>query len=300
MIYWIIILILTIAVSLLFGKLCLIRRQLRSISSQLQEQDVGLVSVEFIDRDLEAVALTINKKLELLQAVKAEAAKNEQALKTSISMVSHDMRTPLTSVIGYLQLAEKSCREAQTLQDIEIALGRAKYANKLVDAFFELSVVDSREYSPVMEKVNLCEVVCEEILANCIAFETKGITPLFQQAEGNIPVWADRKLLVRVIQNLISNGIKYSAGDMEFVITQDESIALSISNPVSVPVDTGKLFDKFYRADTSRTGEGAGLGLYICRKLVEEMHGKISADYQNGKVTITIILKAPGNELPGI
>ena len=253
---------------------------------------MGLVSVEFIDRDLEAAALAINQKLELLQAVKAEAAKNEQALKTSISMVSHDMRTPLTSVIGYLQLAEKSCRKAEALQDIQIALDRAKYANKLVDAFFELSVVDSREYSPVMEKLNLCEVVCEEILANYITFETKGITPLFQQAEDTVPVWADRKLLVRVIQNLISNGIKYSAGDMEFVIAQGEGVTLSISNPVSVPIDTQKIFDRFYRADTSRTGEGAGLGLYICRKLVEEMHENISADCHNGRVTITVTLNA--------
>ena len=293
----IIILILIVIVSLLLRKLYLLKWQLHSITSQLQEQDVGLVSVEFIDRDLEAAALTINKKLELLQAVKAESAKNEQALKTSISMVSHDMRTPLTSVIGYLQLAEKSCRDTQTLQDVQIALDRARYANKLVDAFFELSVVDSGEYSPVMEPLNLCEVVCEEILANCPTFEAKGITPLFPQAEGNIPVWADRKFLVRVIQNLIANGIKYSAGDMEFAVTQNEGVTLSISNPVSVPVDTRKLFDKFYRADTSRTGEGAGLGLYICRKLVEEMHGKISADYQSGRVTITVTLKAPGNDL---
>ena len=205
MTYMIIILMLIIAVSFLSVKLCLVKRQLRKMAEQMQEQNEGLVSVDFVDKDLEAVALHINEKLEQFQKVKVEAVKNEQAMKTSISMISHDMRTPLTSVIGYLQLAEKSCTDEETLQDIKVALDRAKYSNKLVDDFFELSVVDSKQYTPVMEKVNLCEVVCEEILANYLAFEKKGITPMFEQADDEILVLADRKLLARVVQNLISN-----------------------------------------------------------------------------------------------
>ena len=288
MTYIVIIFILIIVVSFLSVKLCLVKRQLRKMAEQMQEQDETTVSVEFVDKDLEAVALQINEKLERLQKVKVDAFKNEQAMKTSISMISHDMRTPLTSVIGYLQLAEKNCADEETLQDIRVALDRAKYANKLVDDFFELSVVDANQYTPVMEKVNLCEVVCEEILANYLAFEKKGITPLFKQTDDEISVLADRKLLARVIQNLISNGIKYSSGKMEFVITEGERVTLAISNFVSDAVDTDKIFDKFYRADASRKGEGAGLGLYICRKLVEEMNGTIGAQNANGKLIITV------------
>ena len=288
MTYIVIIFILIIVVSFLSVKLCLVKRQLRKMAEQMQEQDETTVSVEFVDKDLEAVALQINEKLERLQKVKVDAFKNEQAMKTSISMISHDMRTPLTSVIGYLQLAEKTCADEETLQDVRIALDRAKYANKLVDDFFELSVVDANQYTPVMEKVNLCEVVCEEILANYLAFEKKGITPLFEQADGEIMVLADRKLLARVVQNLISNGIKYSTGKMEFVITEGECVTLAISNSISEAVDTDRIFDKFYRADVSRKGEGAGLGLYICRKFVEEMNGTIGAQNAKGKLIITV------------
>lgn len=288
MTYIVIILILIIVVSFLSVKLYLVKRQLRKMAEQMQEQDETTVSVEFVDKDLEAVALQINEKLERLQKVKVDAFKNEQAMKTSISMISHDMRTPLTSVIGYLQLAEKTCADEETLQDVRIALDRAKYANKLVDDFFELSVVDANQYTPVMEKVNLCEVVCEEILANYLAFEKKGITPLFEQADGEVMVLADRKLLARVIQNLISNGIKYSTGKMEFVITEGECVTLAISNSISEAVDTDRIFDKFYRADVSRKGEGAGLGLYICRKFVEEMNGTIGAQNAKGKLIITV------------
>lgn len=283
---------LLIVVSFLVMKLCLVKQQLRKMTDYMKEQEDGVILVDFVDRDLEELAANMNEMLALLQKVRVDAAKKEQDIKTAISMISHDMRTPLTSVIGYLQLAEKSCREEETLQDIRIALDRAKYANKLVDDFFELSVVDSEQYTPVMEQVNLCEIVCEEILANFLSFEKKSIMPVFGQADDEIFVWADRKLLVRVVQNLISNGIKYATGKMEFRITKGEQITLSISNSITEYVDTEKMFDKFYRADASRKGEGAGLGLYICRKLVEEMNGTISACCCEDILTIKIDIKS--------
>lgn len=287
MIYFII-LILIIVVFFLGAKLCLIKMQLRKISYQMQEQEEGFISVDFVDKDLEIVVLNMNKKSEQLQKLKVDALKNEQAMKTSISMISHDMRTPLTAIIGYLQLAEKSCKDEETLEDIRIALDRAKYSNKLVNDFFELSLADSKKYIPVIEKVNLCEVVCEEIFANYLSFEKKGIIPVFEQADDEVLISADRKLLSRVVQNLISNGIKYSTGNIKFLITVSEGVTLTISNPVPTGIDTKKIFEKFYREDISRNGEGAGLGLYICRKLVEEMNGTIAASYVNGELMIEI------------
>lgn len=288
--YIIIIVLLIMVVSFLSLKLYLVKHQMRKIVKQLEEQGENFISVDFVDRDLETVALKINENLDLLQKIKAEAVKGEQAMKSSISMISHDMRTPLTSVIGYLQLAKKNCREKETLQDIKIALDRAKYSNKLVDDFFELSVIDSNQYTPIMEKVNICELVCEEILVNYLEFEKKGITPLFEQADDVIGVWADPQLLMRVIQNLISNGIKYSTGKMEFSVTQGDKVVLSISNSISQSIDVEKIFDKFYRADASRNSDGMGLGLYICRKFMEEMEGNISAVSDEDMLTIKVEL----------
>ena len=270
---------LIIAVFFLSLKLFLMKQQIRKITKQMEEQEEGLISVDFVDR-------------ELLQQVKAEAQKSEKTMKSYISMISHDMRTPLTSVIGYLQLARKTCKEEETLQNIEIALDRAKYSNKLVDEFFELSVIDSNQHTPVMEKVNICEVVCEEILANYFSFERKGITPQFEQADHEILVWADRKWLTRVVQNLISNGIKYSTDNVIFTIAEGERIVLSVSNPTLRSIDTEKIFDKFYRADVSRNSDGTGLGLYICRKLIEEMKGNITACGNDDVLTIKVELNA--------
>ncbi len=274
---------LSIAVLVPVIKLYLLKRQLREIVRQMEEPGENFISVDFVDKDLVSVVLQLNKMIEFLQNIQAEAVRGEKAVRTSAAMISHDMRTPLTSVMGYLQLAEKKCEEEEVRQDIKIALDRAAYCNGLVNDFFELSVIDSEQYTPVMERSNLCEVVCEEILANYIGFEKSGVTPVFRQADDVTWVWADRKLLSRVIQNLISNGIKYAAGKLEFVIVKGEKVSITISSPVSKAVDTEKIFEKYYRADTSGRSEGAGLGLYICRKLMRDMNGDISA-YSDGKV----------------
>lgn len=285
---YIIILILVIVVSFLILWIYLVKHQLREIAGQMEELEENFIFVDFVDRDLESMALQINKMIDLMQNVKAESIRGQKAIKSSISMISHDMRTPLTSVIGYLQLAEKSCKQEEVLQEIKIALDRAEYCNKLVNDFFELSVVDSNQYTPIMEQVNICEVVCEEILAHYLGFEKNGITPIFEQANDIIWVWADKKLLVRVMQNLISNGIKYSTGKMKFSIIKAEKISLFISSSISETIDVEKIFDKFYRADNSRNSEGIGLGLYICRKFIEDMNGHISAYSKDDMLHIKI------------
>lgn len=281
-----IIIILIIVVSFLCIKQHIIKSQLKEISYQIQNPNIDLISIDLVDKDLENLTLHLNKKFDLLKSEKVNVLKNEKDMKTAISMISHDMRTPLTSVIGYLQLAEKNCKDEETLQNIRIALDRAKYSNKLVDDFFELSVIDSNQYTPIIEKLNLCALVCEEILANFLAFENKGITPLFNQADDTITILADLKLITRVLQNLMANAIKYSTGKLELLITEDEYVTLSISNSISTNIDAEKIFDKFYRADISRNGDGAGLGLYICKKLVEEMNGHIYANCENNSLSI--------------
>lgn len=287
---YLIMFILIIVVSFLCLKLYLVKKQLKKIAKQMEEQRESTVSVDFVDKDLEAVAIQINYMIDSLQSVRAEALKGEQNLRNSISMISHDIRTPLTSVIGYLQLAKKNCQEEETLHEIAIALDRAAYCSKLVNDFFELSVIDSNTYTPVMEKVNLCEVICEEILANYLSFEEKGIIPTFEQADDFVWVLADRKLLTRVIQNLICNSIKYSTGKVGFFVSEEQKAFLDIFSSASQKVDVEKVFDRFYRADNSRGSDGIGLGLYICRKLIKEMNGTISAESDNHIFHIKITL----------
>lgn len=269
------------------------KRQLRRITKQLyrqleRQEDVPL-SIEFIDRDIDEMTALVNEMFERIQLTQAEAGKSEAALRASIALISHDMRTPLTSVIGYLQLAEKNCTDADTLKNIRIAEERAKYCNRLVNDFFELSVADSGEYSIHMERIDIGEMLCEQILANYPNFEQKKITPEFAQAGKAFYIAGDAELLERALQNLISNSIKYSSGRIVFSLSeqsQKETVVLKVSNSVKRAIDTEYVFDRFYREDAARSTDGTGLGLYICRKFIEDMGGSIRAFCENEVFTV--------------
>lgn len=298
---YVMIIILIALVLFLCVKLLLVKKELRRVTLEMKSNEDGRpMNVDFVDNDLQNMIVQVNQLYEYIMKIKAEGKEDEEKIRESISMISHDMRTPLTSIIGYLQVAERSEDRTEMIENIDIALDRAKYLNKLVNDFFELSLIQSGQVEIKVEKVNLSEVICEEILAESPEIDRKGIEPSFSQAEENIYVQADRKRLERVIQNLISNAVKYSVKRLEFNI--EESSGTSEKNPAytlkiitdaTEEIDTSRIFDRFYQQDSSRTKGGAGLGLYICKNFAELMGGSIRAEQNGGEfVVILILLKA--------
>ncbi|MBQ7433218.1 MAG: HAMP domain-containing histidine kinase [Lachnospiraceae bacterium] len=282
--------VLVVLVVYLFLKLYRIKRQLFHINTQLQMPDIQTVSIEFVDKSVEQLALHINQLLQNARELQSESRKNEKWMRTSVSMISHDMRTPLTAVIGYLQLAEKECNEAQTRKNIQIALERAKACSGFIHEFFELSLIEAGEYSVSMESLNLCESVCEQILALYPEFQARGIVPEFKQADGEIEVLADQLAMNRVLQNLFMNCIKYAIQSMRVFVKEENTVKLIVENRVNHPVDAEQIFERFYREEHVRKSDGKGLGLYICKRLVEEMNGHMTAAYRDDTLVITIEL----------
>lgn len=282
---------LVLAVIFLGWKLAFIKGQMKKLTAQMREQKGSFLSVEFVDKDLEMLVTELNGLIDSVKEVRAEAGRDQESLRASISMISHDIRTPLTSVIGYLQLAEKNCKEEESLQEIRIALERAKYCSRLVNDLFEVSVIDLGTDAPDFENVNLSQVVCEEILAAHPQFEEREIIPVFEQADEDIFVWADRRQLTRVVQNLISNAVKYSAGKVDFSVTQGKRLSLIVTNDLCQDIDIDKIFDRFYQGDVSRSRGGSGLGLYICRRFVENMGGEIWAECEDGMLAVKVELE---------
>lgn len=287
---YLIIFILFAAVVFWAGKYYGLKKQLKAISMQLREEQTRLVAVEFIDSDLEAIALEINRLLETIRQTIIKSNASSAALKSSIADISHDMKTPLTSVIGYLQLAERECNEEKTKELIKICLERAHYCNSLMNDFFELSVLESQGCIPELQNVDVAGMICEQILANYPIFEGKRITPHFEDSDKPVIASADSVLLNRVIQNLISNGVKYTQGDIFFGICQEDGqVTITVSNPVNTYIDVARIFDRFYTQDKSRN-KGSGIGLYICRRFIEVMGGSISAEMDRNYLTIKVIL----------
>jgi signal transduction histidine kinase len=278
-----VIIILIILVLFLLVRLLLLKKELKRITKEMKNNPGNdQMNMDFIDRDLQNMIAEVNALYGQIMQIKAEGKDEERRIRESVSMISHDMRTPLTSVIGYLQVAERADNEEEKNANIKTALERARYLNSLVNDFFDLSLIESEQTDIKIETVNLSEIICEEILAGSPEIDKKGIEPVFEQSDQNIYIKADKKKLSRIIQNLISNAVKYSESRLEFKIEEtDERISLRMITDTSAKIDTDKIFDRFYQNDSSRAKGGAGLGLYICRSFAEMMDGSIRA-FQKG------------------
>ena len=273
--------ILIIIVLILLVKLILLKKEMRSTTAQLSKDDNRALSVDAVDRDLNKLIAEVNNMYEHTLEIRNESAKGEKALRSSISMISHDMKTPLTSIIGYLQLARKSEGE-EAQKNIDIAL---------VNDFFEVSLIDTDRYVQEPETLNVCELILEEVFALSPSFDKKGIVPKFDNSDDVIKITTDRKMFKRIIQNLLSNCIKYSEHRADLSVTrEDDKVRIKVISNSSKQIDTDKMFDKFYREDESRTGEGSGLGMYICKKFAERLGGDIYAEQVENELTVNLIL----------
>lgn len=280
---------LSVAVIIFAAKYFILKRTIASILRQLEDESIRLLTLQFADDDLNEVVRKINGLLEKIQQTVILENISSAALKSSIANISHDMKTPLTSVIGYLQLAKKECSDVQTKEIIKICLERTIYCNALINDFFELSLVESQGLNPHIESIDVAEELCEQILANCPLLEEKGITPHFENSDCSVIVSADKMLLGRIVQNLISNSIKYTCGDIYFNLTEEEAVVIMISNPVTDQIDTEHIFDKFYVQDQSRH-DGYGIGLYLCKAFAEAMGGSIYAKMDENYLNIYLKL----------
>ena len=288
-----VIIVLIILVLFLLVRLILIKKELKRVTTVMKDNPGHeQMNMDFVDRDLQRMIAEVNKLYAEILKICAESKADENKLKESVSVISHDMRTPLTSIIGYLQVAVRSDDSDEIKDSVRIALERARYLNELVNDFFELSLIESDQVDIRIESVNLSGIICEEILAESPQIDRKGLEPVFAQQDKDFYVKADAQKLTRVIQNLISNAVKYSDHRLEFTVNEceDRTTELKIITDASEKIDTGKIFDRFYQNDSSRTKGGAGLGLYICKSFVEMMDGSISAKQEGSVFEILLTL----------
>jgi signal transduction histidine kinase len=293
MVEHIIIAILLIVLIILLIRHINVKRQLKNIDKQLKEESPRrrFVSIELSDNSVESLTLTINQLLEEHGKIVLDMEKDNQYLKNSIADISHDMRTPLTSIIGYLQLLNRNNLGDEQKQQLNIALEKSQYLRKLLSDFHAISVLHADETATELEKVDLAGIVSEIILNNANEFSQRDIIPIFNQSDAPMFIMGNVETLQRVMQNLVSNCLKYAKGDVVFSITMGDNITLTIENPIDDmdEIDEGRLFERFYKADSARGEQGTGLGLAITKLLVENMGGEISACVNKGMFTVRIV-----------
>lgn len=286
---WILCVVLAIALIVVVIKNALLKKSMEEIYTDFErciKEDTNVqISISSADKMARQLAKAINLQLSELRKVKQQYSNGDRELKEAITNISHDLRTPLTAICGYLDLLEKQELSEDTERYIAQIRNRTEVLKQLTEELFRYSIISS---TPALtyEKINLCRILEESLISFEGTMQQANIAPEIQMP--NAPVWRvlDASAVARIFGNLINNAIRYSDGDLSVRMDADGSISFINTAKELSTVEVGKLFDRFYTVDSAR--KTTGLGLSIAKTLVEQMNGSIAASYENGKLNITI------------
>ena len=281
---------LLLIIAALSVKLYLLRKSTKEIEQEFTERILtdtnSLISISTNDRHMRKLAAVINEELRKLRAARQRFQQGDQELKNAVTNISHDLRTPLTAIYGYLDLLEQEPLSDTASQYLDIIRNRTEVLAQLSEELFRYSIIISSENTAVKEPVVLNRVLEESIAAFYTTLSAHNITPKIQMPKRKITRMLDSSALERVFSNLFHNAIKYSDGDLEITLSESGSIVFANTASALDNVQVGRLFERFYTVETA--GKSTGLGLAISRTLVEQMGGSIFADYENHRLRICI------------
>ena len=273
-------------------KLCLMKKAAKEITSEFSrivgDDTNALIGISSCDRDMQRLADSINEELRSLRREQLQYQQGNTELKTAITNISHDLRTPLTAICGYLYMIRKT--EDRKLIDsyLDIIGERTESMKQLTEELFRYSVIVSDETEAETEEVSVNQVLEDSIMGYCGALDEKGIIPEVHITGNKVVRVLNKACLVRVFSNLLNNALKYSDGDLEISLSDTGEIIFANTSESLSPVDVEKLFDRFYTVESARNS--TGLGLSIARTLVERMGGTITASYEDKRLVIRILL----------
>ncbi len=279
-----------LAILLLVWKILLLRRSAEELRCGLQDRldtDTNtLLSIPSRDKAMCRLAAGLNDQLRQLRRERRRCQNGDRELKEAVANVSHDLRTPLTAICGYLDLLEGEEKSETAARYLNLIRGRTDHLRGLMEEFFRYSAVLSAT-SAEASAVNLNREVEEALAAWYAALSAAGITPVVDLPERPVVRRLDREALVRVLGNVLSNAVKYSPGDLRVTLTENGVLTFSNRAPALTAVLAEKLFDRYFTVESG--GQGAGLGLSIARHLTERMGGGITADWQDGVLTVRLL-----------
>ena len=282
-----------ILIAVLIVKIHLLRKSAGEISrafeDRLSRDTNTLIDISSRDRRMRSLADDINRQLRLLRQERRRYQQGDAELKAAVTNISHDLRTPLTAICGYLDLLAREDCSDEARRYLDIIQGRAHSLRELTEELFRYSVIVSEEKEPVLEALSLNAVLEESIASAYASLSAAGICPCIHICEENVIRQLDKGLLSRILGNILSNAAKYSDGDLDISLENNGEIRFRNSASRLDKLQTEKLFDRFYTVEAAR--RSTGLGLSIARDLTERMGGKISARYENG--SLTVILNFP-------
>ena len=220
--------------------------------------------------------------------------KSERMKTELITNVSHDIKTPLTSIINYVDLLEKPHTEEEQKAYVEVLSRQSQRLKKLIDDLMEMSKASTGNIQVEIGEIDAVEAVTQALGEFSDKLTAAGLTPVFHQSEENIMLLADGRLLWRAMSNVLSNAVKYALPGTRLYVdvsaTQDKAI-ISVKNisGAQLNISAEELMERFVRGDSSRNTEGSGLGLNIAKSLMELQKGQLQLLVDGDLFKVTLV-----------
>lgn len=272
-------------------KLCLIKHSIKEIEKSfsyiLKADTNNIITISSSDKDIKNLTININDNLTELRKQRLQYKSGNQELKKIITNISHDLRTPLTAIKGYIDLIQQENLSNKQKQYLKIVEKKSNELTELTDQLFEFS--KTMDIGTKIKKEKCCmNEILEETLANMYHFfREKQINPKLEICEQKIYKDLDKHSIIRVFENILSNVCKYSNGDFTIVLNEKGMITFSNKATSLDTTTVQKIFDRYFTVENAK--KATGLGLSISKQLVELNGGEISAEYVKGYLRIQIV-----------
>lgn len=291
-----IVLIAAILISLiLMFRYITLKRDIKELKKQLEYTDKTGSHFRYfsvsMDHDMQQIINLLNEIKDKNQKVQYQALQMDMNLKEMISNISHDIRTPLTSIYGYIQLLEE-CEDNERMQYYQIIKQRLDYLNTLLEELFLYTKLVNGSVEFTLSEVGVYDLLCQTLLPFHNQFEEKRIHLDLVFEDENCRIESDELYLKRIFNNLINNVLMH--GMNKLTITQrvyHDFVYIQFRNNVkNSNIKAEQLFQRFYTGDQSRNKQGSGLGLAIVKELVEGLEGSVDVSLNKGELLLDLYL----------
>jgi len=279
---------------------CLLRKQIRSTIYHLEsinnfkESNTRLI-LDHPDKIVEQLLSKMNNYIEESHQARIKSEYREEAIRKEIEHISHDLRTPLTSLRGYLELMGDENSTEQEKRDYHSVVERkAKGLHALIENFYDYSVLESTQAQLHLESININKVLRELLLLYYNDFEKQHIDVTIELLDEPVMILSDLNSIKRILSNMIQNAVKYSEHcfTVSLEIVNDRVLIQMSNDMVAISQEeSNQLFDRFYMVDKTRNNESSGLGLTVTKYLVELLEGSITANVKGDHITFELYLE---------
>ena len=260
----------------------------KSFSKILRTDTNNIIAISSSDKDIKNLTINLNNNLSELRGQKLQYKNGNQELKKIITNISHDLRTPLTAIKGYVDLIEQEKLSNNQKKYLKVIQKKSNELTELTGQLFEYTKLMDIDVKIKKEECCINEILEETLVSYYSIFKEQDIIPNISICSTKVYKIVNKISIIRVFENILSNVIKYSNGDLKVEMQENGTITFSNKATSLDETTVQKIFDRYFSVENAK--ESTGIGLSIAKQLVELNNGSIKAKYVNGYLIIEIKL----------